>query len=289
MGHAQSKPTSKTNDIIMEANSYQTNKKIMNSLVTVNSCDSFITSNNCKKFIPSITAETCSKFIPKCPAPSPCPQSICPSPSPCPICSTSKICAESSPCPVCSSNQNTKSTVNISDLKKIINSDIKITPAVTPVVSSSVVSSSVVSSSVVSNATKNAIPYVVISRLADASISNLADKKCIYVDNNLKININKCDTTQPNSITWLTKKSTIGNNTNLIHMASGKCLDISDNAIHLNICDDKNIFQQWQILENHNSVTFKQNTISKCLDSDNTNIVLNACTGNNSQSWIMTK
>lgn len=142
-----------------------------------------------------------------------------------------------------------------------------------------------------SNTTKieNKIPYVVFTQYNSNPSQNLTDRKCLSVDNNLKININKCNMDQPNTITWLTKPLN-DNDSNLIHVASGKCLDIKNNKINLNNCDEKNIYQKWQILENHNSVTIKQADISKCIEIDSSsNIVMNNCTGNNNQSWISVK
>lgn len=297
MGHIQSTPSIKSCASFITAETCQSNKLIVNKLVTESSCNSFISSNNCSKYFPPVTAESCSKLIPKCPAPLPCP-TFCPSPAPCPApvpcpvhekCPVQEKCPESTPCPkvVPDSVQNKTQTktqtkvIDISDIKNIFISD-KI---------SSVSVSDMDEKKFISPRTKtdNNISYVVLTQFNDNSNIHLSEKKCISVDNNLKVNINNCNVDQPNTITWLIKPLN-NNNSNLIHMASGKCLDAVNNKINLSNCDDKNIYQKWEILENNNSITIKQNEASKCLETnDSSNIVLNNCTGNDNQLWNVTK
>ena len=72
---------------------------------------------------------------------------------------------------------------------------------------------------------------MVLTQFDGYSNKHLSEKKCISVDNELKVNINKCNVDQPNTITWLIKPLN-NNNSNLIHMTSGKCLDAVNNKIN---------------------------------------------------------
>ena len=348
MGCSQSsKPTLKDCGSFITAESCHSDKKIMDSIVTLNSCNSFISSNNCSKYFPPITAESCtkfitadscSKFVPKCPAPLPCPTIVCPAPAPCPShesCPTQKPCPVQTSCPTlktcpdCSNISKDSITTNYNDVdntapakkivtdKKIITlSDMKIITGYdskSPTTATKNIPSNTSTDQPIKQGNVNAtasllvvpavtkiatdvtktIPYVILTRLADLSISNMAEKSCLSVDNNQKVYVTKCNTKQPSTITWITDN--VNNTTHLIHLGSNKCLDTTNGTVHLNQCDDKNIHQQWQTLDNHNSIIFKQNattslTSGRCLENDGSqNVFLNTCNGNNNQSWIPIK
>ena len=135
MGHIQSTPSIKSCASFITAETCQSNKLIVDKLVTASLCNSFISSNNCSKYLLPVTAEYCSKFIPKCPSPQPCP-TFCPSPAPCPApvpcpapipCPVQEKYPESMPYPkvVLDSVKNKTQTrvIDVSDIKNIFTSD----------------------------------------------------------------------------------------------------------------------------------------------------------------------